>query len=107
MVNSVLQDELGFIPAAHEPCLYKGTVNGKEVLIARMVDDYAIGSSDTTAGDVICAAINKRAATEHLGSGIETPNGAFARFNGVDVYQTRDYIKVATTTYIERVLITH
>ena len=107
MVNSVLQDELGFIPAAHEPCLYKGNIGGKEVLVARMVDDYAIGSADTTAGDIICAAIDKRAATEHLGVGETTPNGAFARFNGVDVYQTRDYIKVAPTTYIERLLITH
>jgi hypothetical protein len=107
MVNSVLQDDLGFIPATHEPCLYKGTVNGKEVIVARMVDDYAIGSADTSAGDVICAAVNKRAATEHLGVGKMTVDGAFSRFNGVDVYQTRHYLKIACTTYIERLLITH
>jgi hypothetical protein len=72
-----------------------------------MVDDYAIGSEDTTVGEVICAAVNKRAATEHLGTGTMTLHGAFARFNGVDVYQTRDYIKITCETYIERLLLTH
>jgi ribosomal protein L30/L7E len=107
MVNTVLQDELGFKATTHEPCLYKGSINGKEVLVARMVDDYAIGSEDTTAGEVICAAVNKRAATEHLGTGTMTLHGAFTRFNGVDVYQTRDYIKITCETYIERLLLTH
>jgi ribonuclease HI len=36
-----------------------------------------------------------------------TVDGAFSRFNGVDVYQTRHYLKIACTTYIERLLITH
>jgi hypothetical protein len=101
MVNSVLVEELGLIPSTHEPNLYRGLLNGRQVLVARMVDDYAIGSADENAAKEICAAINKKAVTEHLGVGTITLNGAFARFNGVDVYQTRYYNKICVTTYIE------
>jgi hypothetical protein len=107
MVNSVLIDELGLIPSTHEPNLYRGIIDGKQVLVARMVDDYAIGSADETAAQKICDTINQKAVTEHLGIGTLSPNGAFARFNGVDVYQTRHYNKICVTTYIERLLLTH
>jgi hypothetical protein len=107
MVNSVLIDELGLIPSMHEPNLYRGIVDGKQVLVARMVDDYAIGSADETAAKKICDAINKKAVTEHLGVGTIGPSGAFACFNGIDVYQTRHYNKICVTTYIEHFLLTH
>ena len=39
--------------------------------------------------------------------GIETEQGKYERFNGMDVYQTRDYIKVGCESYIDRMLETH
>ena len=39
--------------------------------------------------------------------GIETEQGVYQRYNGIDVTQTRDYIKVGCETYIDRVLLSH
>ena len=107
MVNDVLLNDLQLISTTHERSLYRGTINGEPVLVARMVDDYAIGSKDPKAADIICAAINKRAVTANLGLGTPTSQGTYARYNGIDLHQTRDYIKVSCESYIERMLLAH
>jgi hypothetical protein len=37
--NSILRD-IGLTPTIHEPCLYSGMINGKQVLLKRQVDDF-------------------------------------------------------------------
>ena len=46
-------------------------------------------------------------ATEYHAMGIETPNGIYERYNGIDVIQTRDYVKLGCESYIDRFLQTH
>ena len=87
--------------------LYQGTVDGDTVLVCQQVDDFAIACTSTDVADKVIATINKHATTENQGIGIRTKAGMHSCYNGVDVHQTRDYIKLSCETYICRVLQTH
>ena len=87
--------------------LYHGTIDGNTVLVCRQVDDFAIACTSTDVASKVIATINKHATTENQGIGVRTEAGMHSRYNGVDVHQTRDYIKLSCETYIRRVLQTH
>ena len=44
---------------------------------------------------------------EYDGLGFELPEGRHTRFNGMDILQTQQYIKVGCWSYLSRVLKTH
>ena len=96
--------DLKLQPCTHEPCLYysndyNGT--GKKVLFLRQVDDFAISCEDkATALDVI-EKINSKMTI------VVKQLGLIDRFNGVDVLQTRNFIKIYNKTYIEKILVRH
>jgi hypothetical protein len=46
-VNAILED-LGFVPTTHEPCIYRGNIDGHSVLFLRQVDDFAMAVDDPT-----------------------------------------------------------
>jgi Reverse transcriptase (RNA-dependent DNA polymerase) len=98
MITKIL-GTLGFKSTTHECNLYHGKLDGHAVLICRMVNDYAIACRDPTVADKIIAHINKAATIDSLGMG--------SRFNGVDIVQSRDYIKIHCETYIDCMLQTH
>jgi hypothetical protein len=87
--------------------LYIGTIDGERVLVCRQVDDFAIASKSRAAAEKLIAVINKHVTTESQGLGHETPYGISNRYNGVDIHQTRDYVKISCDTYPARVLQTH
>ena len=99
MINDILVKELGFKSTTHERNLYHGKLDGHAVLICRMVDDYAIACRNPSIAEKIISRINDKATTDSLGVG--------NRFNGVDIVQSRDYIKLHCETYIDRMLQTH
>ena len=108
MIVGILEgDELGFISTTQERNLYRGTINGELVLICRQVDDFAIASASTATADKLIAVINAHATTSSKGIGIPDDQGLGLRYNGIDVHQTRDHIKISCETYINRVLQTH
>ena len=49
LINGFLVQSLGFKSTTHERNLYRGTVNGHEVLLCCQIDDFAIASTHTTA----------------------------------------------------------
>ena len=51
--------------------------------------------------------IRSHVKAEFAGMGVETEHGMFQRYNGIDVLQTRDYIKLSAESYIDRMLQTH
>jgi hypothetical protein len=51
--------------------------------------------------------VSSHATTTSQGIGNITNNGAHCRYNGVDIWQTRDYVKISCETYIDRLLQTH
>jgi len=100
-------DELRFKSTTHERNLYHGTIDGELVLVCRQVDDFSVASKTLTASAKVLAIINKHATTEDKGIGLRDDDGMTARFNGIDVHQTQDYIKLSCKTYIDRLLQTH
>jgi hypothetical protein len=91
-IDKILQ-QLGLTPTTHEPCLYSGDFHGERVLFLRQVDDFAVASSNKDTAIALINAINSqmRIDVKHL--------GIIDRFNGLDVHQTRFYVKITCEKY--------
>lgn len=98
-ITKILVDELGFQPTTQEPNLLRGSIDGHLVLICRQVDDFAIATSDPATAEKLIARLNKYVTVESEGVG--------SKFNGIEIEQTRDYLRQHCTSYIERVLQSH
>jgi hypothetical protein len=105
-INAILR-KCGFTNTTHEKNLYRATIDGHNVLLCRQVDDFALGAPSATVATQIF---------NMIGIGIQVPgeakpplieDGIIKIYNGVDVQQTRDYIKLHGTSYIRRLLIAH
>jgi hypothetical protein len=108
MIVGILEgEELGFKSTTHERNLYRGQLDGELVLVCHQVDDFAIASASTAAAEKLIAIINAHATTASKGIGTPDDQGLALRYNGVDVHQSRDHVKVSCETYINRVLQTH
>lgn len=102
LIDSVLRMEpLNFKPAVHEQCLYHGHYKGKEVLFLRQVDDFCVATEDEETAKEVISIINDQMTIDvkHL--------GLIDRFNGVDIQQTRHYVKIHGATYINKILSGH
>jgi hypothetical protein len=93
--DAILRD-LGLTPTTHEPCLYSGTIAGKRVIFKRQVDDFAIAALDEEMADILLDLID-----DQLSIPLKR-QGLLDMFNGIDVTQTRDYIKINCHTYINK-----
>ena len=97
-INGILAKH-GFKSTTHERNIYQATIDGQRVLICRQVDDLAVASADASLAKSIIASVGKSVDL--------TGDSILESFNGVDVEQTRDYIKISCTSYIERLLKSH
>ena len=88
--------EFGLTPTVHEPCLYSVTFNDQCVLFLWQVDDFAIAAPDAKTSDMLMDLIDKK-----LSIPIKR-QGYLNMYNGVDVYQTRNYIKINIKTFINK-----
>jgi hypothetical protein len=50
--------KIGLIPMVHEPCLYSGIINGKQIIFKRQVDDFTIASPDERTANILLDMIN-------------------------------------------------
>ena len=99
-IDRILRD-MGFTPARHEPCLYSGTVNRERVFFLRQVDDFSVAAATTTTCDAIIRYINSKMTMDVKGLDI------VGRFNGLDIHQTRWYVKITCERYIYKMLLDH
>ncbi len=99
-IDKILKD-LGLNPTTHEPCLYSGKIEGQRILFLRQVDDFAIAAEQQRHAEKLIDAINSkmRIQVKHL--------GVIDRFNGMDIYQTRNYVKLTCTKYLQKVVKNH
>jgi len=88
--------ELGLTPTVHEPCLYTGIIQGQRVLFLRQVDDFAIATSDPKTADILLDMLDER-----LTIPIKR-QGYLDMYNGIDVVQTRDYVKLSCKSFVEK-----
>ena len=100
-IDDIIQTKLGFTPTTHERCLYKGTMDDKEVLFLRQVDDFSVAAETQNTCDKVIKEISKylKAPLKNL--------GVVTRFNGVQIDQTEHYIKLHNTEYISKILTRH
>jgi dUTP pyrophosphatase len=103
LIDKIIKD-LGLKATTHEPCLYN-TENynntGKSVLFLRQVDDFAIACEDKDTALHIISAINDKMTIDVKQLGL------ISRFNGVDILQSRHYVKLYNKTYIEKIAAKH
>ena len=94
MIDQIIRTEVNLIPTTHEPCLYSGYVDGHKVLFLRQVDHFAVACDNIeTANKVIDLISSKLSAPMHK-------LGVINRYNGIDVMQTQDYVKIHNVTSI-------
>jgi len=98
-VNSVLHS-FGFTSTTHEPCLYRGKFRDHDILLCRQVDDMLIAGSHK---DVLCAFAS--ALGEQLN--VTFGNGPSTHYNGMDILQTREGIKIHCSTYLSKLALAH
>jgi hypothetical protein len=94
--DAILRD-CGLVPMVHEPCLYSGMVDGHRVIFKRQVDDFAVAAPDEHTANILLDMIDDR---------LTIPmkcQGFLDMYNGIDVLQTRHYVKISCTTYINKI----
>ena len=93
-------------PCTHEPNLYyssnyKNSTDKRVLFLLRQVDDFAISCKDEALCEQVINDINDKMTIDI------SKLGMILRFNGVDVLQTRHYIKLYNCTYIRKILANH
>ena len=91
--------QLNLKPCTHEPCLYytnNYNNTGKTVLFLRQVDDFAVSVEDEETAKQVIQDINSKMTID------VKQLGRLTRFNGMDITQTKHYIKLSNRTYIEK-----
>jgi hypothetical protein len=96
--DSILK-KIGLFPTVHEPCLYSGRIEQDKVYFKRQVDDFAIACKEERIATIIYDAID-----EELQIPIKR-QGIITLFNGLDVQQSRWYIKISVQTYLTKTLL--
>ena len=94
--DAILQ-ELGLTPTTHEPCLYSGVIDGKRVIFKRQVDDFALAVPDERTATILLDMIDEKLTIPMKRQGF------LDMYNGIDVMQTRDYIKISSKSFIEKI----
>jgi hypothetical protein len=93
--DKILQ-EIGLTPMVHKPCLYSGVVNSNCVLFMRQGDNFAATAPNAKTSNMLMDLID-----EKLSIPIKC-QGYLDMYNGVDIYQTRHYIKFNFKTFIKK-----
>ena len=101
LIDTILQTKLNLKPTTHEPCLYHGTFNDQEVLFLRQVDDFAVASANESTAMSVIKEIDK-----YMSIDIKDL-GQLERYNGVDIIQTKYYIKLNNPTYLKKIINEH
>jgi hypothetical protein len=89
--------DIGLTPTIHEPCIYSGHILSKRILLMLHVDDFAISAPSQRIANHLLDLINDKLTIPMKQQGLVT------LYNGLDILQTRDYIKVSCETYINRI----
>ena len=91
--------DLGFKPCHHEPCLYHHpSYKGQQIYFLRQVNDFAISCATKHLAKQIIQRINDKLTID------VKPLGTIPRFNGVDITQTKHFVKISNPTYIDKIL---
>jgi hypothetical protein len=97
--DSILR-ELGLTPTVHKPCLYSSKIHGQCILFMPQVDDFANASPNAKTVGILLDMINENKIPVKR-------QGYLDMYNGIDVHQTRHYIKISVWFFIGKVFEKH
>jgi hypothetical protein len=100
-IDKIVTKELEFKATTHETCLCHKQIDGDLVLVLRQVDDFSIVSANPT---------HCKNTTQAMESRMKTPLndlGVIRRFNGIDILQARDFVKISCETYVDKIVSHH
>jgi Reverse transcriptase (RNA-dependent DNA polymerase) len=101
-IDDILVNQLGFDRTTHEPCLYfKHHPEHGLILLLRQVDDFLISAKTLAIAEEVRQQIQSKMTNELNDLGI------IKRFNGMDVDQTKHFVKLSCHTYIDKVIKHH
>jgi hypothetical protein len=87
---------LGLLPTIHKPCLYSGTITSKQIVLKQQVDDFAITAPNQRMANILLCILDDK-----LTMPIKC-QGLLDMFNGINVIQTKYYIKIDCHMYVEK-----
>jgi deoxyuridine 5'-triphosphate nucleotidohydrolase len=99
--RQILTGKLGYKSMHHEKCLYQAVLYGHWTMLLRQVDDFALAVDREATGKNNFNDIDK-----HLRIRIKYL-GVLKLFNGMDITQTKYYLKLHCTTYLTKIIQTH
>ena len=102
-IHAILVNKLSFTPTTHEKCLYskRDPTTDDLILLLRQVDDFSVAAKDRT----VCTETIAK-----VGSFLRVPLndlGLIKKFNGVNILQTKWFVKVSCEDYLTRILTEH
>jgi hypothetical protein len=98
-ILKILRD-IGFTSTTHERNMYSATIDGHKILLLRQVDDFVLATPDPA---IAAHRYDQTGKALQLPGKTSIPfeqQGLISAFNGVNIQQTRHYIKLSCTSYI-------
>jgi hypothetical protein len=105
-ISKILCD-LDFHSTTHEQNIYLATIDGHKILLLCQVDDFVLAMPDPAIAARLYDQIGKCLQLPGKTSVPFQQQGLIDSFNGVNILQTRHYIKLSCTSYIRRLLAAH
>jgi len=99
--------KFGFKSTTHDKSVCSATFEGTKMLLLRQVDDFAVACPTEDIAKRLCAQIGKALQSPSEDAPPFKHLGLIKDFNGLDVAQCSDAIKLSCEKCIDRVLTTH
>ena len=78
-----------------------------DIWVCRQVDNFAAACKHRHGAKRFMEVLQGYVKAEYNGMGIEMPDCHYERYNGLDIHQAQDFIKIGCELYIDRMLQTH
>jgi len=105
-ISAILKD-VGFKNTTHKKNIYTGQFCGEKALLVRQVDNFALGCRQESTAKSMCAKIGAKLTLHNEAKVPFECLGLVDSFNGYDVLQSCDCIKLSAESYIRRLLKPH
>jgi len=104
---SAILEKVGFKNTMHEKNICTGKFCGEKVPLVCQVDDFALGCRQESTAKSVYADIGAKLTPHNTAEAPFEHLGLVDSFDGCDVLQTRDCIKLSAESYIRRLLKAH
>jgi len=105
-ISAILKN-VGFKNTTHEKNIYTGQFCGEKVSLVRQVDDFALGCRQESTAKSVYSEIRAKLTLHNEAEALFECLGLVDSFDGYNVLQTRDYVKLSAESYVRRLLKAH